>query len=383
MAFPASFFSISMAYAIITFLISLTFLGIATYTDLKKRIVPDTLSYGIMGTGILLNFAVSLIQNDFSFIITSMGAGIVTFILSYGLWKLGVWAGGDVKLFTAIGFLSPLNPALLYTLGIIPLKTIAPHALPLFPLTLFIFSLFALFPVAIAMSARILLKKKNKTHTVLHVLQQTLIRAVVWGLVIAALNRFLIEFKIPLLGGLPLMVVFGAFPKKAKYALAGIGLIAGIVYNTDILFTALILVASILALSLITAGYAVTKRALSEEKKISELKEGDIVGESIMREKEGVKRVPPLTLSRILSFVRSGNTDELKHELQPTGSVIVSHRAARGVDEHELEELRSLVTNKKLEDHIRVKKSIPFVPAVLIAYVALNILGDVLWNVIM
>ncbi len=67
----------------------------------------------------------------------------------------------------------------------------------------------------------------------------------------------------------------------------------------------------------------------------------------------------------------------------PKGKEIVSSRKARGVTPGEINELQKLVKEGKLEDKIELKLSAPFVPAILIAYLALNVCGDLLWNLVL
>ena len=134
-------------FFLIFFFISFIGLIIATITDLKNRIVSNKLTYPLIVIGIALHLIQVFFAENTLISINSLIAFAVpaiTFVCGYGLWKLGVWAGGDVKMFTALAALNPLNPNLL-----------GPHfgywffesiSLPLFPLTLFLFSILAMLP---------------------------------------------------------------------------------------------------------------------------------------------------------------------------------------------------------------------------------------------
>ena len=92
------------------------FLGLilASYFDIRKRIIPDKLNYALAGFGIILNvFDFSLFYFIFPILV------FVFFAVIYYLGKIG---GGDVKMFTATAFLLPvyenqffLIPALFYS----------------------------------------------------------------------------------------------------------------------------------------------------------------------------------------------------------------------------------------------------------------------------
>ena len=65
------------------------------------------------------------------------------------------------------------------------------------------------------------------------------------------------------------------------------------------------------------------------------------------------------------------------------GKIIASARNAGGVSEKEIVELKKLVKQGKLKNEICIKMSVPFVPAVLIAFIVLSIAGDILWNLML
>ncbi|MDO8427779.1 MAG: A24 family peptidase [Candidatus Diapherotrites archaeon] len=87
---------------------------LASYFDIRKRIIPDKLNYALAGFGIILNFF------DFNWIQFIFPVFVFAFFaVIYYLGKIG---GGDVKLFTATAFLLPiynnqffLIPALFYS----------------------------------------------------------------------------------------------------------------------------------------------------------------------------------------------------------------------------------------------------------------------------
>lgn len=86
---------------------------IATYTDIKYGIIPNKLTIPTIIIGLSLVTLYYFLNGNINlFYYCSV---IIIFLLNYILWILGLWAGGDVKLFTAIStllisdFLSVLN----------------------------------------------------------------------------------------------------------------------------------------------------------------------------------------------------------------------------------------------------------------------------------
>ncbi len=82
-------------------------LAYASYTDLKETIVPDWLNYLLIAFGILYHAYLSAITASFVPIGLSLMGTALAFAFAYLLWRIGAWAGGDVKLFTALGALTP------------------------------------------------------------------------------------------------------------------------------------------------------------------------------------------------------------------------------------------------------------------------------------
>ena len=111
-----------------------------------------------------------------------------------------------------------------------------------------------------------------------------------------------------------------------------------IVFNSAILCLPVILV------------YAVIQKlrgkgAFYEEAKITELKEGDIPAELIYLKNGEVRREKPLLLVR-------GDWDEL----------LAHPRRAAGLSQEQVENLKKLVKEGKLENKIKLKRGIPFGP---------------------
>ncbi|MCL2115977.1 MAG: A24 family peptidase [Methanobrevibacter sp.] len=120
---------------------------IAAYFDLKKGIIPNKLTLFLFVFGIAINSLFSIFFHDSSYVLNSIIISIITFLLCYILWKIKLWAGGDVKLLTAITAAIYQAPNILNFQFLdlqFPLIAIYP-----FPLTLIFNSILISFPFLI------------------------------------------------------------------------------------------------------------------------------------------------------------------------------------------------------------------------------------------
>lgn len=87
----------------------LAVLAVAAYCDIKTTEVPDWLSYGAIFAGFGIRLIASFAGFDWSF----LTAGILGFaafaIISYAMYYLGQWGGGDAKLLMGLGALIGLE----------------------------------------------------------------------------------------------------------------------------------------------------------------------------------------------------------------------------------------------------------------------------------
>ena len=95
------------AIFLIQILVTLLFSIIAAIYDIKRNIVPDWLTGSLMFFGLMSNMILSLISTNIKFILASIISMVITYTITYMLWKLNMWGGGDAKLFTAIATVIP------------------------------------------------------------------------------------------------------------------------------------------------------------------------------------------------------------------------------------------------------------------------------------
>lgn len=152
-------------FIVLTFLQSLLILLgllavlIGTYTDIKIREVPDWVSYGLIGSGILLQCVITLLNNEW----LTFGISLLWFLgfvgLAYLMFYTGQWGGGDSKLLMGLGIVFATYPA--------PLRSFFSPDLSIpFPLTLLL-NIFV-FGAAYGLVCSFILAMKNRAQFSAH-----------------------------------------------------------------------------------------------------------------------------------------------------------------------------------------------------------------------
>jgi preflagellin peptidase FlaK len=367
------------------FSISLISLLVATYTDLKERIVSDKLIAAMIAAGLILHGYFAVTSGNFGTIIIAIAVAIATFAAAYLLWKLGMWAGGDVKLFTCLALLNPFNYGIIRDFVGLKGEIFSSSALPLFPLSLFIFSIFAMLPYGTALSIGKVLKNNAAKEKIIDKVKKGVVGIASLAGFIVGVAFFLKIAGLPALAGA--VIVFAAsFVLKKFYNVLGMAfaLVAFVFDFNSASQEFVILFVSLLPLYAIIQLYFISRDDLfATRKKITELDEGEIAGENIVIEKGEVKRVEGLGLGMIINHIRNNRFDKIRQALERNGEVLASERSAGGLTTEQIKKLQGLVNEGRLEDGIKIKDSAPFVPAVLIAYVVLQLTGDLIWNLIL
>ncbi|WP_407415608.1 prepilin peptidase [Methanobrevibacter sp.] len=134
--------------------ITILFSIIAAIYDVKDNIVPDVLTYGLLFFGLFSNLVLSLVSNNLKFILASIISMVITNAITYMLWKLNMWGGGDVKLFTAIATVIPSGLNINF-LNIYPELSIYP-----FSFSVVINSVLVSFPFLVIFVTHLLFKKR-------------------------------------------------------------------------------------------------------------------------------------------------------------------------------------------------------------------------------
>ncbi|MBU2475967.1 A24 family peptidase [Candidatus Micrarchaeota archaeon] len=372
------------------FFISLLLLLIGSYTDFKERIVSNKLTYGAISLGLLIHAIESFYSNDYFILGIAVAVTIATFIASYGLWKLGVWAGGDVKLFTALAALNPFNLGFIREILGLKFALLSSISIPIFPLTLFIYSIFSMLPYGAILSFNVIKKRNDLRKELIEDMKKRLIQsikliALITGLNYVLVNVLLINNSIFLFVIVIVSLILSA-KLNAKIRIPLILVLFGYAVYFDLqnsfqnFFTGVFFV--YLLYVLLKLFSFSRKYALRKKIKVNELEEGMIPAVSFYEVEGKIIEKKALETGKIINNLRNNNLEALLQELRPKGKEIVSMRKAAGLEEKEIIELKKLAKEKKIPEEIEIKLTAPMVPAVLIAYVLVNITGDLIWNIL-
>jgi len=107
-----------MNMILIAIILTFVALLISTITDLKKREVPDYISYGLIFIAFAIAVIYSIINWEYIYLAQSVMGLIVGIIIAYTMFYLGQWGGGDSKLIMGIGAIMGFNIFNLFNINI-------------------------------------------------------------------------------------------------------------------------------------------------------------------------------------------------------------------------------------------------------------------------
>ena len=109
-------------------IITVLFCILATIFDVKDGIVPNRLTWGLLFFGLISNLILAWFLSNIKFILASIISLSTTYAITYLMWQLNIWGGGDVKLFTGIASVIPFGFNIGF-LNIFPQLSIYPFSL--------------------------------------------------------------------------------------------------------------------------------------------------------------------------------------------------------------------------------------------------------------
>lgn len=256
---------------------------IATYTDVKWQIIPNKLTFSLFFIGLFIVTYYFYETSNFNvFYYCSIP---IVFIFSYLLWYAGVWAGGDVKLFTAISTI--LIPDFLL---VIPKYNFLNFILPVnllsfkIPTFLLIFnSILSIVPVVVLM---VLLKIfKDKPYLIKDLKKTLNFKDALLSLNSLIISHIIIsEFNVyhPLLKMVIVIILFYIFTKIKKHEFVFIVLSVTVFFEELFLNSLLLYLYELLFLVIVLSikeiyKKGIIKEALTESIKLNDLKEGMIL----------------------------------------------------------------------------------------------------------
>lgn len=353
----------------------------ASYTDMTLGIIPNKLTFPLIGIGIGLNGIYAfLIGNPWYFMVGLIITGVI-FALGYLFWKLGAWAGGDVKLFTALAALIPFYPALIsYSVFNVyfPLEASYP-----FTLTIIINSILSILPFLLIYVLFVSVKSKPHLLGKLIAPVESWKRNIVLTLVITSavtltifitqqINYQMILLSLILIYLLSLLI--SKLPNQVKAVLISLVTVFALFYNFKITITSMaFLFVSIMVIGIIKQLLTtVSREALQDDYSTKDLREGMILAHNLYQKNEEVYWDEESFFQRISEAFKKKDM-KLIHPYK--GKIIVSSLAA-GLTEEDIELVKNLQKESKIKDQVRVKRGVPFAPSIFIGLIISLFIGD-------
>lgn len=135
--------------------VTVVFSILASIFDVKKGFVPDWSNNILVAFGLISNLILTFIAGNVKFILASIISMFVTYYLSYLLWQLHLWGGGDAKLFTAIATVIPFGINI-DSFNIFPMLSIYP-----FSISVIVNSILVSFPFLVVFTIRLIIKNDS------------------------------------------------------------------------------------------------------------------------------------------------------------------------------------------------------------------------------
>ncbi|KXB07309.1 hypothetical protein AKJ54_00450 [candidate division MSBL1 archaeon SCGC-AAA382K21] len=348
---------------------------IATYTDLKERIISNKLTFPMIVAGVALYLGYGAYEGDWLLAIKGgLGAG-GAFGMGYVLWYVGGWAGGDVRLFSALG-------ALLagYSAPILE----APYP---FPLTVLLNGIICLAPVLLIYVVVKSFRTSGVGEKIVGPIRESFYEILVAPFVI--LGSSIVGWELGAFLGLGrlvqvilifvLILLIYQMPIKFEaplaVALTGYGIY---LYSFSALKFLGVAFAIAFGIRLIISSIKVVNRHVLQEKiPIDELEEGMIPAETIYEKDGEVERYESPGIKETASNILD---DPTNFRFRPDWDEVVSDSSlAAGVSQEQAESLKRLVGEGELENHIRIKKGFPFAPSFALGVPIAIFYGDIYW----
>jgi preflagellin peptidase FlaK len=343
---------------------------VASYTDLKSRIIPNKLTFPLIGAGIFGYLAYGIFAGDLSMFLASVKSVAVMFVAGYLFWMIGAWSAGDAKEFLFIAALLPTYPAFLYG-AFNPALANYP-----FIITVFINTFLLIFPFAFFYSLYLSWKKGlffrflEPVKDLKKYLEMSFVFAAAITVSTFFVGRILALVALVLLYKIQrkYRLSLSAFLIMAYVFLPGGGLYSQGIFVLTNFAVVLIL---ILAVRVFLNSVGILRNeALVEEVKITDLEEGSIIAEEIYIRGDDVLRDRRGMIEKIKDAAMSGSFEAIFQRQSVVG------RGAAGVNGEEIEVLKGYVKNGKLEDQVFLKKNMPFAPVILGGLLVSLVIGD-------
>jgi archaeal preflagellin peptidase FlaK len=363
----------------------------ASYSDMKNGIIPNKLTFPLIGVGIVLNGIYAFTIGSPLFIVMALVYTAVIFVLGYVFWKFGAWAGGDVKLFTALAALLPF-PVTIFNYTILNEQFPVVATYP-FPLTLILNSILSIFPFLLIFVFYVVVKTKPHLVGELFSPVKQYKKNIVLSLVITSavtltfnltqvLHIQMLQYQILILSFILIYIltlVISKLPNRVKAVIISIVTVFALYEKFEItLIGILFLMISLTVIEIIKKLLTtVSKEALQDNYSISELKEGMIPAYNLYEKDDKVYTDDKSFLSKFKEAMKTGDVTGL---IAPKGKLLISTMAA-GLTDKDIKLLGDLLNKDKINDSFRVKRGVPFAPSIFIGLLISLFIGDLVFIV--
>ena len=353
----------------------------ASYSDLKRGIIPNKLTFPLIGVGLVLNGVYSFLTGNFWFIIAAAIITVVIFALGYLFWKMGAWAGGDVKLFTALAALLAIYPPLFsYKIFNYQMPVYANYP---FPFTLIINSILSMLPFLLIFVLYIAIRNKPYLLQELFAPVKDYRKNFLVTLVVtvAGTITFNITPYLPIKSILISLIlifilsfVINKLPNLVKAVLVAVIIFIALYQNLQVTITGIIILFILIVVIEIIRRLLtkVSKEALQDDYKIEELKEGMIAANNLYQNGDEIYYDDKSFIGKIREALQTGDISKIT---APRGKLLVSTLAA-GLKNEDIDLLKKLSSENKISDTFTVKKGVPFAPSILIGLLISLVIGD-------
>lgn len=353
----------------------------ASYTDITKGIIPNRLTFPLIGVGMVLNGIYAILIGDLWYLILGLIITGVIFGLGYIFWKMGAWAGGDVKLFTALAALLPFYPAVVS-------YQVFSHTFPMeaaypFPFTVIINSILSMLPFLLIYV--LFVAMRTKPHLLGELLspikewQKNLVTTllITSAVTISVLVVQVINYPNLILYLILIYLLVFLISKLPKYVKAGLIAVA-VFYSFYTYFQVTLMGIITLLLTLIAIGMvrklltSVSREALQDDYPVEGLEEGMILAYKLYQTNDEVEWDEKGFFTKIKeTFAKK----DLTLISRPPGKLVISSLAA-GLTKDDIKLLKKLRKEGKIKEEVRIKRGVPFAPSILIGLLLSLFIGD-------
>lgn len=304
---------------------------------------------------------------------------LLGFVLGLLLYYIGAWASGDALILAGFSALLPYAPS--------SASIVAPYSIhyPLYPLTILLNSIIAVFPFIFVYSLLVIAarRKFGELREIFLGRAGLTVEVSLWIMAALGLRLMIHELSGVMIGGIwswlftiAVIYVLGKFRKVGD--VLGLLILGYLLYTEPRTaaeaFIKLLVVLYIFKVFLSLVKFMRTE-VLMEKVPVEELREWDILGETIFEKEGEILRDRRDTFTRLKDAVLSGDLETLRPEY---GRVIASP-TAEGLRREQIEELRRLVEEGRLENSFLRKKAMPFAPALFLGFLISYFWGDIFW----